>query len=249
MHQDSFNSYIAQGFNRVPVRRTILADLDTPLSAYLKLADAPYSYLFESVQGGEKWGRYSMLGLPAQTIIKVYGHRVEIHRAYQAIEQVEVNDPLAWITEFQQQYQVPDIEGLPRFNGGLVGYFGYETIRYIEKKLATGRDKPDPIGTPDILLMVSEELVVFDNLRGELHLIVHAGAGEYPQAQQKLDKLERQLQEARRLYQPVAKATQIEESDFLIAQPYGSKPSDVNSNCRFKRPWLMVADSRARAPA
>ena len=173
MHQDSFNSYIAQGFNRVPVRRTILADLDTPLSAYLKLADAPYSYLFESVQGGEKWGRYSMLGLPAQTIIKVYGHRVEIHRACQAIEQVEVNDPLAWITEFQQQYKVPDIEGLPRFNGGLVGYFGYETIRYIEKKLAIGRDKPDPIGTPDILLMVSEELVVFDNLRGELHLIVH----------------------------------------------------------------------------
>ncbi|MGL4184964.1 MAG: anthranilate synthase component I [Thiotrichaceae bacterium] len=215
MHQDSFNSYIAQGFNRVPVRRTILADLDTPLSAYLKLADAPYSYLFESVQGGEKWGRYSMLGLPAQTIIKVYGHRVEIHRAYQAIEQIEVNDPLAWITEFQQQYQVPDIEGLPRFNGGLVGYFGYETIRYIEKKLATGRDKPDPIGTPDILLMVSEELVVFDNLRGELHLIVHAGAGEYSQAQQKLDKLERQLQEARRLYQPVAKATQIDESDFI----------------------------------
>jgi anthranilate synthase component 1 len=215
MHQDSFNSYIAQGFNRVPVRRTILADLDTPLSAYLKLADAPYSYLFESVQGGEKWGRYSMLGLAAQTIIKVYGHTVEIHRAYQAIERFDVSDPLAWITEFQQHYKVPDIEGLPRFNGGLVGYFGYETIRYIEKKLATGRDKPDPIGTPDILLMVSEELVVFDNLRGELHLIVHAGAGEYAQAQQKLDKLERQLQEARRLYQPVAKATQIDESDFI----------------------------------
>jgi anthranilate synthase component 1 len=129
MHQDSFNSYIAQGFNRVPVRRTILADLDTPLSAYLKLADAPYSYLFESVQGGEKWGRYSMLGLAAQTIIKVYGHTVEIHRAYQAIERFDVSDPLAWITEFQQHYKVPDIEGLPRFNGGLVGYFGYETIR------------------------------------------------------------------------------------------------------------------------
>ncbi len=215
MNQDSFNAYIAQGFNRIPVRRTILADLDTPLSAYLKLADAPYSYLFESVQGGEKWGRYSMLGLPAQTILKVYGNTVEIHRAYQAIERFAVSDPLAWISEFQQHYKVPDIAGLPRFNGGLVGYFGYETIRYIEKKLANGRDKPDPIGTPDILLMVSEELVVFDNLRGELQLIVHAGAGEYPQAQQKLDKLERQLQEARRLYQPVAKATQIDESDFI----------------------------------
>jgi anthranilate synthase component 1 len=215
MNQDIFDTYIAQGYNRVPVRRTILADLDTPLSAYLKLADAPYSYLFESVQGGEKWGRYSMLGLPAKTIIKVFGLRVEVHRAHQPVESVDVADPLAWITEFQQQYNVPDIDGLPRFNGGLVGYFGYETIRYIEKKLANGRDKPDPIGTPDIVLMVSDEVVVFDNLRGELHLIVLAEANGYKQSQQRLDALERQLQEARRLYQPAPKATQVEESDFI----------------------------------
>ena len=215
MNQDIFDTYIAQGFNRVPVRRTILADLDTPLSAYLKLADAPYSYLFESVQGGEKWGRYSMLGLPAKTIIKVFGQRIELHRAYQPVETLEVEDPLRWISEFQQQFKVPDIEGLPRFNGGLVGYFGYETIRYIEKKLAKGIDKPDPIGTPDILLMVSEEVVVFDNLRGELHLIVHAQTGGYAQAQQTLDRLEQQLQEARRLYRPTPKATHIEESDFI----------------------------------
>lgn len=215
MHQDNFDTYIAQGFNRVPVRRTILADLDTPLSAYLKLANAPYSYLFESVQGGEKWGRYSILGLAAQTIIKVYGYTVEIHHAHQPVETLAVTDPLSWITEFQQQFKVPDIEDLPRFNGGLVGYFGYETIRYIEKKLAHNKPKPDPIGTPDILLMVSEEVVVFDNLRGELHLIVHAGAGEYDKAQQKLNFLETQLQEARRLYQPVAKTTHIDESDFI----------------------------------
>lgn len=215
MNQDIFDTYIAQGYNRVPVRRTILADLDTPLSAYLKLADAPYSYLFESVQGGEKWGRYSMLGLPAQTIIKVFGLRVEVHRAHQPVESFDVADPLTWITAFQQQYNVPDIEDLPRFNGGLVGYFGYETIRYIEKKLANGRDKPDPIGTPDIVLMVSDEVVVFDNLRGELHLIVLAEANGYTQAQQRLDALERQLQETRRLYQPAPKATQVEESDFI----------------------------------
>ena len=215
MNQDIFDTYIAQGFNRVPVRRTILADLDTPLSAYLKLADTPYSYLFESVQGGEKWGRYSMLGLPAKTIIKVFGQRIELHCAYQPLETLQVEDPLSWISEFQQQFKVPDIEGLPRFTGGLVGYFGYETIRYIEKKLAKDSHKPDPIGTPDILLMVSEEVVVFDNLRGELHLIVHAQAGGYAQAQQTLDRLEQQLQEARRLYRPTPKATHIEESDFI----------------------------------
>ncbi len=215
MNQDNFDTYIAQGFNRIPVRRTILADLDTPLSAYLKLANAPYSYLFESVQGGEKWGRYSILGLPAQIIIKVYGYRIELHHAHKPMETFEVIDPLSWITEFQQQFKVPDIEDLPRFNGGLVGYFGYETIRYIEKKLAHTKPKPDPIGTPDILLMVSDEVVVFDNLRGELHLIVHASVGEYAQAQQKLNQLEIQLQEARRLYQPIAKTTTIDESDFI----------------------------------
>ena len=215
MNQDIFDTYIAQGFNRVPVRRTILADLDTPLSAYLKLADTPYSYLFESVQGGEKWGRYSMLGLPAKTIIKVFGQRIELHCAYQPLETLQVEDPLSWISEFQQQFKVPDIEGLPRFTGGLVGYFGYETLRYLEKKLAKDSHKPDPIGTPDILLMVSEEVVVFDNLRGELHLIVHAQAGGYAQAQQTLDRLEQQLQEARRLYRPTPKATHIEESDFI----------------------------------
>ncbi|EIJ36414.1 anthranilate synthase component I [Thiothrix nivea] len=215
MNQDTFDTLITQGYNRVPVRRTILADLDTPLSAYLKLADAPYSYLFESVQGGEKWGRYSILGLPAKTIIKVFGHTVELHRAHQPLETFAVADPLAWITGFQQQYQVPDIEGFPRFNGGLVGYFGYETIRYIEKKLSRGRDKPDPIGTPDILLMVSDEVVVFDNLRGELHLIVLAETGGFQQAQQRLDTLERQLQEARRLYRPAPKTRQIDESDFV----------------------------------
>ncbi len=215
MNQDTFDSYFAQGFNRVPVRRTILADLDTPLSAYLKLADTPYSYLFESVQGGEKWGRYSMLGLPAQTVIKVYGLRVEVHSAHQPLESIEVTDPLAWISHFQQQFNVPDIDGFPRFNGGLVGYFGYETIQYIEKKLAKGKAKPDPIGTPDILLMVSDEVVVFDNLRGELHLIVLAGRDGFMDAQRKLDKLENRLQEARRLYQPAPKATHIEESDFV----------------------------------
>ncbi len=215
MNQDTFASYFAQGFNRVPVSRTILADLDTPLSAYLKLADAPYSYLFESVQGGEKWGRYSMLGLPAKTIIKVYGLRVEMHRAHQAIESFEVVDPLAWISEFQEQFKVPDLANLPRFTGGLVGYFGYETIRYIEKKLAKGKEKPDPIGTPDILLMVSDEVVVFDSLRGELHLIVHAEEQGCAIAQKKLDTLEYQLQAARRLYQATPISRQVEESDFI----------------------------------
>lgn len=214
MEQTSFADCLAQGFNHIPVYRTILADLDTPLSAYLKLADAPYSYLFESVQGGEKWGRYSILGLPASTIIKVYGQLIEIEQNGVITERINSDDPLQWINDFQQAYKVPDLEELPRFNGGLVGYFGYETVGYIEPKLANP-DKTDPLGTPDILLMVSDELVVFDNLRGELSLIVLTQEGGYPQAQQRLDTLEKKLQNARGLYKASQSNSVIEESDFV----------------------------------
>lgn len=214
MNRDEFDRYIAAGFNRIPVSRRILADLDTPLSAYLKLADAPYTYLFESVQGGEKWGRYSIIGLAAKTIIRVYEHRIELHQAHQAIEQFEVQDPLQWIEHYQTQFKVPDLPELPRFNGGLVGYFGYDTIRYIEPKLAK-TTKPDPIGTPDILLMVSDEVIVFDNLRGEMYLIVLSDVESFDLATRRLDALETQLQEARRLYQASTSTHAIDEHDFI----------------------------------
>lgn len=214
MNRDEFDRYIAQGFNRIPVSRRILADLDTPLSTYLKLADVPYSYLFESVQGGEKWGRYSIIGLGAKTIIRIYDHRIELHKAHQDIEYFEAKDPLAWIEDYQKQFKVPDLPELPRFNGGLVGYFGYDTIRYIEPKLAK-TTKPDPIGTPDILLMVSDEVIVFDGLRGEMHLIVLSDAHNFDNATKRLDQLEHQLQEARRLYQMLPLSREVEESDFI----------------------------------
>ncbi len=214
MEPTRFAAYLAQGFNHIPVYRTILADLDTPLSAYLKLADTPYSYLFESVQGGEKWGRYSILGLSASTVIKVCGQQITLEQQGVVTSRIETEDPLQWISDFQQQYTVPDLPELPRFNGGLVGYFGYETIAYIEPKLANP-DKHDPLGTPDILLMVSDELVVFDNLRGELSLIVLTQDGGYEAAQQRLDHLEAKLQQARGLYNTPAHNSHIEESDFI----------------------------------
>ncbi len=171
MSPEEFSKLKQQGFNRVPLVREVLADLDTPLSTYLKLANAPYSYLFESVQGGEKWGRYSIIGLPCQKIIKISGHEISLYDNDQLTEQTTVDDPLQWINDFQAQFNVYEDDNLPRFTGGLVGYFGYETIAYIEKRLAKN-SKPDPLQTPDILLMVSEEVVVFDNLSGKLFIIV-----------------------------------------------------------------------------
>ena len=166
-----------QGFNRVPLVREVLADLDTPLSTYLKLANAPYSYLFESVQGGEKWGRYSIIGLPCKKVIKISGYEVSQYEDDVLINSQTVADPLQWIDNYQSQFRVFDDNELPRFTGGLVGYFGYETIGYIEKRLAKS-DKPDPLQTPDILLMVSEEVVVFDNLSGKLFIIVQVDTAD-----------------------------------------------------------------------
>ena len=216
-NKQQFEAYLAQGYQRIPLVREVLADLDTPLSTYLKLANGPYSYLFESVQGGEKWGRYSMIGLPARTIIKITGNDVEVSKDYKVLSTETVDDPLEWIEAYKATIKVPEIEGLPRFNGGLVGYFGYETIRYIEPKLASNgvKNKPDPLQTPDILLMLSEEIVVFDTLNGILSIIVHAGEGEFEQAQERLDYLTNRLREPLTLYQPAKTSKIINEDDFV----------------------------------
>ncbi len=184
-----------RGYNRVPVMREILADLDTPLSAYLKLAAGPYSYLFESVQGGETWGRYSIIGLPAATVVKVCGESVFVERQGEVVERTDTPDPLAWIDAFRQRFRVPVSADLPRFSGGLVGYFGYDTVRYVEPRLR-GAAKSDPLGCPDILLMVSDEVLVFDNLSGRLYCIVHAdptGPGALEQAEVRLAALVERL--------------------------------------------------------
>jgi len=205
-----------QGFNRVPLVREVLADLDTPLSTYLKLANAPYSYLFESVQGGEKWGRYSIIGLPCKKIIKISGYEISQYDDGELIDTQTVADPLQWIDDYQSQFKVYEDDKLPRFTGGLVGYFGYETIGYIEKRLAKS-DKPDPLQTPDILLMVSEEVVVFDNLSGKLFIIVQVDTGD----ESALEKGEIRLQQIaddlnKALPKKSGHATQtVNEEDFV----------------------------------
>jgi len=195
MNINVFNDYARQGYNRIPVYREVLADLETPLSSYLKLARGKHSYLFESVQGGEKWGRYSFIGLPCRTVLKVVGHQVAIEQDGKVVAPTHADDPLLAIEKFQQQFRVPDIAALPRFNGGLVGYFGYDTVRLVEPHLQHSMPK-DELHTPDIVLMVSEEVLVFDNLAGKLLIIVHADPSHpqaYEQAQHRLDALEQQL--------------------------------------------------------
>ncbi|OED50113.1 anthranilate synthase component I [Endozoicomonas sp. (ex Bugula neritina AB1)] len=220
MSPDVFASLAREGYNRIPVIREILADLDTPLTTYLKLANGRYSYLLESVEGGEKWGRYSMIGLPCRTILRVNGQSIQVELDGHITEEHTHNDPLEFIKEFQKRYQVPELQELPRFTGGLVGYFGYDTVRYIEPRLLDSMPK-DELNTPDILLMVSDELVVFDNLSGKLILITHACPGENPEdtsalekAEFRLDNLVRQLQSSHVVPPVQASLNPVKEGDF-----------------------------------
>ena len=176
--QTTFNALAAQGYNRIPLVLETFADLDTPLSLYLKLANQPYSYLLESVQGGERFGRYSIIGLPAQTRIVVHGSEILVIQNNAVIESADNINPLDFVKQYQTRFSIPPShllpnQGLPRFTGGLAGYFGYETIRHIEKRLSQTH-KPDAINTPDILLLLSEEIAVIDNLSGKLYFIVYA---------------------------------------------------------------------------
>ncbi len=174
MTETEFKRLAAAGFNRVPLVLETFADLDTPLSIYLKLAAKPYSYLLESVQGGERFGRYSFIGLPAQARIVVRGRKVLLLQGETVAEEAEPDDPLEYVRRYLARFRVAPLPGLPRFAGGLVGCFGYDTVRYVEPKLARRADKPDPIGTPDIVLLQSEEIAIVDNLAGKLYLVVYA---------------------------------------------------------------------------
>ena len=209
-------SQIKHKYNRIPLVREVLADLDTPLSTYLKLANEPYSYLFESVQGGEKWGRYSIIGLACSTQLKVYGSKVTIEVDGAMVREEDSNDPLRFIEDYLDSFEVAEAECLPKFHGGLVGYFGYDTIRYVEPKLADCPN-PDKHGTPDILLMLSDELVVFDNLSSRMFLIVHVDPLQeqaWANGQEQLTRLENKLLETRLNRQPKPAQQKVSEEDF-----------------------------------
>ena len=215
--QDEFAALAAQGHNRIALVREVLSDLDTPLSVYLKFADGPYTYLLESVEGGENWGRYSIIGLPCRRVFKVYGARLVVEDYGAVVEQRELADPLGEIERLRGAYRVPALPDLPEFSGGLVGYFGFESIAYIEPRLAHDA-KPDRLGTPDVLLMLSEEVAVFDNLKGRLYLIVHADPAQpqaYARAQRRLDELTFRLRRAGTGYPDVLDPRALAETDFV----------------------------------
>ena len=198
MNKQQFEALAQQGYSHIPIFREIFADFDTPLSVYLKLAHEPFTYLFESAaQGGERWARYSIIGLPATSRIVVDGDRFEIIRDGKVVDSLQTADPLKEIENYQNQFNVAQDDRLGRFFGGLVGYFSYDTVRFIESRLRN-TCPPDTLHTPDIVLMESTDIAVFDNVSGSLQLITLAktdAENAWEAAQQKLDALTAQLRE------------------------------------------------------
>src|SRR5437763_17076924 len=197
MTEADFRALAAQGYNRIPFVLESFADLDTPLSLYVKLANRPFSFLLESVVGGERFGRYSFIGLPATTRIRARGRNIEVDDGA-VIAERHTGDPLDFIAEFQRRYRAAPVPGLPRFCGGLAGYFAYDVVRHIEDRLTASA--PPAIEAladiPDVLLLLTEELAVVDNLQGKISLIVYADPavpGAYRDAHERLQALRRRL--------------------------------------------------------
>jgi anthranilate synthase component 1 len=202
MTETEFKQLAQEGYNRIPLVAEAFADLETPLSLYLKLAhvqsNGERSFLLESVVGGERFGRYSFIGLPARTLLRASGFGAEAKTEVVTdgvVVETHAGNPLDFVANYQKRFKVALRQGLPRFCGGLAGYFGYDTVRHIEKKLAHSCP-PDDLGMPDILLLQTEELAVIDNLSGKLSLIVYADPAQpnaYAQAQARLAELKQRL--------------------------------------------------------
>ncbi len=189
MTEEEFQALGRAGFNRIPLHLETFADLDTPLSIYLKLANRPGSYLLESVIGGERFGRYSIVGLPARESLEVRGHEVRLLREGAVADSRRMDDPLQYIDDYLASFRAAPLGSGLRFAGGVAGYFGYDTVRFIERRLEKNA-KPDPIGLPDIRLLLSEELAVVDNLSGKLHLVVYVNPTEADARGRGLQRLE-----------------------------------------------------------
>ena len=199
MSPEEFLTYQEKNYSRIPIARRLLADLDTPLSVYAKLANSAGSYLLESVENVENWGRYSIIGLPCKETIRVTANQICRTLDGQVVEEVTHGDPLQYVREYVQGIEVPELDSLPKYAGGVVGYFGYDVARYVEPRLAETAPE-DELGIPDIYLLRSDELAIFDNFSGTIDLVVHANPKQddaYQRAQNRLDELQSLLSAAK----------------------------------------------------
>jgi len=240
VNREVFEQLKTAGYNRIPVYRSVLADLDTPLSVYLKLANSTDSYLFESVEGGETWGRYSIIGLPCRRRYSLTGNTLTVSENGKGIRQQTITDPLETISGLQHEFHSPRLAELPVFTGGLVGYFGYEMVQHFEPRVADAA-KPDELGTPDMVLLQSEEVAVFDNLAGRLYLVINVDPqvpDAWTEAQDRLDQLTRILHGGGPGYGEPSPRGPIREADFRL----GFKREDFIRAVERSKEYILSGD-------
>jgi anthranilate synthase component 1 len=240
VNREKFEKLKAEGYNRIPVYRTVLADLDTPLSVYLKLADGPDAYLFESVEGGETWGRFSIIGLPCTRRYELRGTKLTVYEEGEGVSEEIVDDPFKRLSQLQNKFMSPRLPELPVFTGGLVGYFGYEIVQRFESRLID-EDMPDELGTPDMVLLLSDEIAVFDNLAGRLHLIVNIDPSRHDAwktSQRRLDKLAHRLRCGSQGYGDPLAHPPVVEQDFH----YGFSQEDFIAAVEKSKEYILSGD-------
>jgi anthranilate synthase component 1 len=219
LSQQQFNQFAKQGFNRIPLYRCVSADLDTPLSAWLKLANGKNTFLLESVVGGSRWGRFSIIGLSADINYIAKGNELRKYVLGEIEESYSCENILDELRNIKAEYKVPHIAELPAFNGGLVGYLGYEIIEHIEDKLK-GKAPKDELGIPDVNLMVAEEIAVFDNFAGKVWIIIHAKPEDdmaFAKGQKRLDELTHRLRSGSTGYAEMVNQNIIDDSQVKMS--------------------------------
>ena len=240
MDREVFEKLKAEGYNRIPVYRSVLADLDTPLSVYLKLANGPDSYLLESVEGGETWGRFSIIGLPCSRRYSLSGTRLITYENGVGVHQEEVADPLEYVSRLQDEFNAPRVAELPVFTGGLVGYFGYEIVQQFEPRLID-KTKHDELGTPEMVLLLSEEIAVFDNLAARLYLVVNVDpsrADAWDVSQSRLDELAYRLRADSQGYGIPVSHDPVAEQDYQ----YGFSRGDFIRAVERSKEYILSGD-------
>ena len=240
MDREVFEKLKAEGYNRIPVYRSVLADLDTPLSVYLKLANGPDAYLLESVEGGETWGRFSIIGLPCSRRYSLSGTRLITYENGVGVHQEEVADPLDYVSRLQDEFNAPRVAELPVFTGGLVGYFGYEIVQRFEPRLID-KTKHDELETPEMVLLLSEEIAVFDNLAARLYLVVNVDPSmpdAWDVAQSRLDELAFRLRADSQGYGVPVSHDPVAEKDYQ----YGFSRGDFIRAVERSKEYILSGD-------
>ena len=159
MNKKEFLNFVAQGYHRIPVSKTLEGFNIDPINIYEKISDKSYSYLLESIEGGKKWSRYTIIGLPSQDYIELIKGKLYLHESGKTSE-IDTDSPIEWIQNYNEDLKVHCANNLPEFQGGLVGYFGFDTVKIFEPNIQIS-NQTDLLKTPDIPHIIFTLILLF----------------------------------------------------------------------------------------